>query len=112
MIGDKAFNAYNQYKFAYDLGAIWKQYTGMPFVFAVWAANKKISDAEKKKVSDSLKLGMDSIEKVIHIYQPKFPAINLHQYLTENISFDFDREKKKSMNFFLQSSEISLPMHI
>jgi len=27
-----------QYPYAYDLGAVWKEWTGLPFVFAVWVA--------------------------------------------------------------------------
>jgi chorismate dehydratase len=29
-----------QYRFAYDLGAEWKSWTGLPFVFAVWVAQR------------------------------------------------------------------------
>jgi len=28
------------YPFAYDLGAAWKEWTGLPFVFAVWVAQR------------------------------------------------------------------------
>src|SRR5262249_2974634 len=33
-------NALNQYRFAYDLGSEWKSWTGLPFVFAVWVAQR------------------------------------------------------------------------
>jgi chorismate dehydratase len=29
-----------QYRYAYDLGAEWKRWTGLPFVFAVWVAQR------------------------------------------------------------------------
>jgi chorismate dehydratase len=29
-----------QYRFAYDLGSEWKAWTGLPFVFAVWVAQR------------------------------------------------------------------------
>ena len=29
-------------RFAYDLGEVWKQWTGLPFVFAVWVAQRDI----------------------------------------------------------------------
>ena len=29
-----------QYRYAYDLGGEWKQWTGLPFVFAVWVAQR------------------------------------------------------------------------
>lgn len=30
----------SQYRYAYDLGAEWKRWTGLPFVFAVWVAQR------------------------------------------------------------------------
>ena len=33
-------HALGQYRFAYDLGAEWKAWTGLPFVFAVWVAQR------------------------------------------------------------------------
>lgn len=32
-----------EYPFAYDLGDQWKQWTGLPFVFAVWVAQRNVS---------------------------------------------------------------------
>lgn len=34
------------YRYAYDLGAEWKQWTGLPFVFAVWVAQRTSPVAE------------------------------------------------------------------
>jgi len=30
------------YPFAYDLGEVWKEWTGLPFVFAVWVARRDV----------------------------------------------------------------------
>lgn len=30
------------YRHAYDLGAVWKEWTGLPFVFAVWVAQRTV----------------------------------------------------------------------
>jgi chorismate dehydratase len=35
-----ADGALSSYRFAYDLGAEWKAWTGLPFVFAVWVAQR------------------------------------------------------------------------
>ncbi len=37
-----------EYPFVYDLGHVWKEWTGLPFVFAVWVAQRSIA------VGDSL----------------------------------------------------------
>lgn len=50
VIGDAALllAARGRYPFRYDLGEAWKAWTGLPFVFAVWAARR---DADRKRVA-------------------------------------------------------------
>ena len=38
LLSSGASDLARQYPYAYDLGAAWKQWTGLPFVFAVWVA--------------------------------------------------------------------------
>jgi len=47
VIGDAALKlaAAGTYPHRYDLGAEWKRWTGLPFVFAVWAARREASPA-------------------------------------------------------------------
>jgi chorismate dehydratase len=47
VIGDAALmlSARRDYPYMVDLGAAWKEWTGLPFVFAVWAA-RRTADAE------------------------------------------------------------------
>src|SRR5690606_18612029 len=42
LIGDRTFGKKYDVAFAYDLGYYWKQFTGLPFAFAVWVANKEL----------------------------------------------------------------------
>lgn len=45
VIGDAALvltGGRNRYPYAYDLGTEWKQWTGLPFVFAVWVAQRAV----------------------------------------------------------------------
>lgn len=42
------------YRYAYDLGAEWKNWTGLPFVFAVWVAQRTAPVAEALSVHASL----------------------------------------------------------
>jgi chorismate dehydratase len=44
----------HRYPFIYDLGAEWKSWTGLPFVFAVWVAQRTTPVAEALKVHASL----------------------------------------------------------
>ena len=40
---EKASQAVPEYPHAYDLGAEWKRWTGLPFVFAVWVAQRNVA---------------------------------------------------------------------
>jgi chorismate dehydratase len=44
----------SQYRYAYDLGAEWKNWTGLPFVFAVWVAQRTTPVAEALAVHANL----------------------------------------------------------
>ena len=44
----------SEYRYAYDLGGEWKQWTGLPFVFAVWVAQRTTPVAESLAAHASL----------------------------------------------------------
>jgi chorismate dehydratase len=46
--------ALSAYRYAYDLGAEWKRWTGLPFVFAVWVAQRTTPVAESLAAHASL----------------------------------------------------------
>jgi chorismate dehydratase len=47
------------YRYAYDLGAEWKQWTGLPFVFAVWVAQRAADTKQALDVHASLIMSRD-----------------------------------------------------
>jgi chorismate dehydratase len=56
VIGDAALAlaARGAYPHRYDLGAEWKQWTGLPFVFAVWAARRSTASASTSLAHETL----------------------------------------------------------
>ncbi len=56
VIGDGALllGASGAYPFVVDLGEEWKRWTGLPFVFAVWAARRDVDRAAVKDVHKAL----------------------------------------------------------
>jgi chorismate dehydratase len=56
VIGDAALAlaARGAYPHRYDLGAEWKQWTGLPFVFAVWAARRAADPAAVRRGHEAL----------------------------------------------------------
>ena len=63
VIGDAALvlgsNHRERYPFAYDLGQMWKEWTGQPFVFAVWVAQRSTSVKEALLAHAGLILSRD-----------------------------------------------------
>ncbi len=109
VIGDKTFDVESKYPYQYDLAAEWHNYTGLPFVFAVWAANKKIPEAFIDHFNQALKTGISHISEALKENNPNHDVASngeLEKYLTKNISFSLDEEKKKSMAIFLNDLEL------
>lgn len=57
-IGDTAlFGYYNdKSKYIYDLGKLWKEFTGLPFVFALWIIRKDTADAHREETKAFVEL--------------------------------------------------------
>jgi chorismate dehydratase len=54
LLSSGASDLARDYPYAYDLGAAWKQWTGLPFVFAVWVAQRRVAAADALRVHASL----------------------------------------------------------
>jgi len=56
VIGDAALHlaAAGRYPFVVDLGEAWKAWTGLPFVFAVWAARRRTDQVAVRRVHQAL----------------------------------------------------------
>lgn len=101
IIGDKVFEHESKFKYKYDLSVEWRQLTGLPFVFAAWVANKPIESMFINSFNEALLAGVNSIEKSIDMYPPsKLTKIEAGYYLRNNISFDFNDEKRKALKLF------------
>ncbi|MCA6436175.1 MAG: menaquinone biosynthetic enzyme MqnA/MqnD family protein [Bacteroidota bacterium] len=101
IIGDRTFGLSNKYKFEYDLATAWFELTQLPFVFAVWVANVKPSDAFIDEFNSVLKYGISNIELAVDNSKVNYDTAFVKDYLTKSISYNLDAEKKKGLNLFL-----------
>ncbi len=103
VIGDRAFGLRKKYKYVYDLSEEWHKMTNLPFVFAVWVANKEIDTNFLEHFNNALKFGLENISKSIEEFEgtKSNSEIDLHSYLTKNIDFNLDAKKKESIKLFL-----------
>jgi len=103
VIGDRALKQRKVSRYIYDLAGNWKSFTGLPFVFAAWIANKELPAQFVKLFNEANDVGLQQLEQVIaeNPYEP----YDLHTYYTDNISYRLTEEKRKGMKLFLQLLE-------
>ncbi|MCY7411179.1 MAG: menaquinone biosynthesis protein [Chitinophagales bacterium] len=103
-IGDRALELKKKYEFVYDLGFEWKKLTSLPFVFACWVAVTKLSSQFESDLNAAFAFGIKNMQTVIEEEQLQFPAVDVRDYLTQKIQFNFDDEKKKALKLFYELS--------
>lgn len=104
LIGDQCFEFENKYKFKYDLAWEWKDYTGLPFVFACWTANRVLPADFIEEFNSALKTGVNNIDMVVKHFgnTGSIKGSELNEYLTQNIDFNLNAEKRKALKLFLE----------
>jgi chorismate dehydratase len=89
----------------YDLAEEWRAMTGLPFVFAVWAAREDVcvgAPGLSSLVDDFIaakREGIDHIEQIAAQYasELELPRSELLDYLSQNVNYDLDDENLLGM---------------
>ena len=101
VIGDKVFGLRSPY--IYDLAVEWRKFTGLPFVFACWVANKPLDEGFLSRFNGALNILFDNMNHIVEHYKDHAPAgVDLLDYWTNNISYPLTPDKQKGMELFLQ----------
>jgi chorismate dehydratase len=102
LIGDQCYEMETNFRCRTDLASEWNRYTGLPFVFACWASNKSFSSSYLSRFNKALAYGVANIDSVVDHYGERgtMPAPVLRDYLTNNIDFFLDEEKRIAMKSF------------
>jgi len=103
IIGDRAFHYKNKFNYIYDLSGIWKEMSGLPFVFACWITNKKIDEDFKKVFNNALGYGINNIQEAIKLAPNILSHCkNPYDYLNNKISYHLNDDKLEGMRLFLK----------
>lgn len=102
IIGDRALKNRSRFKYVYDLAEEWKKFTTLPFVFACWVSNKKISETEIRILNDCFREGVNSRAEIASMLESGSVEIDALSYFTKFIKYDFTEEAKKGMALFLK----------
>ncbi|MET3979967.1 chorismate dehydratase [Mucilaginibacter sp. UYP25] len=99
-IGDRTFGKKEHYKYVYDLSEEWQKFTGLPFVFAAWIANKPIPEDFIKEFNQALRHGLAHRHELLQTL-PQRADFDLEDYLMHKLDFDLTEGKKKALYLFL-----------
>jgi len=112
LIGDEALRAYWQTHeglHSYDLGTEWKAWTGLPFVFAVWAVRRAFAESRPdavRDVSDALtrsltycRAHLDDISEYAARWED-FPADRFRSYF-DALQFRFEPRYREGLRRYL-----------
>lgn len=114
LIGDEALRAYrtNRSFYTYDLGDLWRSYTGQWMTFALFAVRKRVYEAQRASVERIFKALRDS--KWQHLSDPE-PLVRYvastyggdrafwYQYFL-GLAHDFAEEQRSGLLFYYQEA--------
>jgi chorismate dehydratase len=103
LIGDPALFSRGDHAYL-DLGAEWTALTGLPFVYAFWAARANVvSAAQVRRLKEALYAGQSAIPDIAAAYNgagSKQPEL-CESYLRENVSYRLgDEERRGLLEFY------------
>lgn len=106
VIGDRAIRSPAEgFCEAWDLGEEWTRITGLPFVFAVWAARPGIDASELEGALDAARdLGLSELETIA---TEQAAAMDLSrplvlQYLRDNLNFYLDAPARRGLDLYFR----------
>ena len=86
-----------------DLGAAWKELTGLPFVFAAWMARGGLELADlPARLERAKREGLANVEQIIarHAEPRGWPTDVARQYLTQYLKFDIGPAQLEAIRRF------------
>ena len=115
LIGDLALEENERHRFAYnyDLGSLWQEWQGLPFVFGAWLISKEALQPRLKPVLDDymnhLENGIREFRQnpsqALDVWLEKYP-VHLPRPLIEDyfsvLDYRFTDERKQSLTLFFE----------
>jgi chorismate dehydratase len=105
LIGDPAMTFAREGLRVYDMAALWRRFTGLGFVFAMWMAFEGVT-ARVEKINFALARdeGLARVEEIVAEYARELalPREELEKYLRDNICFELDEEMRAGLELFFR----------
>jgi chorismate dehydratase len=105
LIGDKIITQWREpWGHQVDLGQMWKDLTGLPFVFAVWGARRQAATEEVAQLlREARDKGCSDARRLATIYGPQrgWPLPVAEEYLTRYMKYRLDEPSRRGLELFL-----------
>ena len=103
IIGDPGMSFSRERVVVYDLAGLWREHTGLGFVFAMWMARER--ELEKVRGIDfagARDEGLEHTEEIAALYTAAvgLSTEEIRSYLLENISYKMDEELSAGLDLF------------
>jgi chorismate dehydratase len=103
IIGDPGMSFSRERVVVYDLAELWREHTGLGFVFAMWMTRER--ELEKIRSLDfagARDEGLEHVSEIASLYSETvgLPDNEIKTYLLENISFALDEEMRAGLDLF------------
>ena len=106
LIGDRGMQPANgQFEFVWDLGEAWTDWTGLPFVFAMWTARDGV---DLQDVEETLARARDEgVARLAEIAHAEAPALGIDEadclaYLRDHLEFRLGPRQRQGLEMFCQ----------
>jgi chorismate dehydratase len=105
LIGDPAMTFPREGLRVYDMAGLWRRFTGLGFVFAMWMSHERararVGEIDFAGARDE---GLARVEEIASEYERELgrPRVELIQYLCENICFELDDEMRAGLELFFR----------
>lgn len=100
LIGDRTFGKKADFAYCYDMGEEWMNFTGLPFVYAAWVANKPIPQSFINDFNEALAFGLSHRKQLLKEL-PHYANFDLEDYLMHKLDFALTEQKRVALNLFL-----------
>ena len=113
IIGDRAMAPDPpQFPFVWDLGEAWYEWTGLPFVFAVWAARTHEGlDRLDGVLSRARNEGLEHVAEIANKNADRYQLTDAQcrRYLEHNLHFQLGHDEKQGLDLYFQyAAELKL----
>ncbi|HEX8000139.1 MAG TPA: menaquinone biosynthesis protein [Pyrinomonadaceae bacterium] len=103
IIGDPAMTFARESLRVYDLASLWREHTGLGFVFAMWMAREAAAESVRGvDFAGARDEGLARVEEIINSYEDalRLSRAELREYLLENISYMLDAEMHEGLDLY------------